>query len=329
MQYGTSHLPMTPTTSLIGGHWKEGATTPPRASRWSKRCLIITGGILLALAIGLGVGLGVGLTRSKSGSGTSPSSTPTTPSSNYTSNGTLWTPTAGTTWQIELSYELNDTSYDVSVYDIDLFGNDASIVKNLHKSNRKVICYFSAGSYENFRPDAGKFLKSDYGNELDGWDGEWWLNTSSTNVRNIMESRLDLAQSMGCDGVDPDNIDGYDNDTGFNLTEQGSIDYIGFLADKAHSRNLAIGLKNAGDIIAEVIDLMQWVVNEQCIEYDECDLFQPFIEANKPVFHIEYPSGAPDVSISVVDNVCNSSVITGFSTLLKDMDLDNWVEFCS
>jgi hypothetical protein len=44
---------------------------------------------------------------------------------------------------------------------------------------------------------------------LDGWPGEVWVNISSTNVRNIMSKRLELASHKGCDAVDPDNMDGY------------------------------------------------------------------------------------------------------------------------
>merc|ERR1712093_405314 len=138
--------------------------------------------------------------------------------------GTFWRPEAGTSWQIVLEYALNDTTPDVSVYDIDLFTNPKSTIDDLHSQGRKVICYFSAGSYEDFRPDADSFDKSDYGKPLDGWPGEWWLNVSSTNVRDIMTTRIELAKTKGCDGVDPDNVDGYDNDTGFDLTKEQAVD---------------------------------------------------------------------------------------------------------
>jgi hypothetical protein len=227
-----------------------------------------------------------------------------------------------------LEYALNDTSANASVYDIDLFENPASTIDALHALNRSVICYFSAGSYENFRPDASQFLPSDYGKPLDGWPGEWWLNTNSSNVRNIMSARLKLAASKGCDGVDPDNVDGYDNDTGFDLTTSDAIDYLTFLAITSHSLNLSIGLKNAVEIVNQTIDMLQWEVNEQCEQYQECSTLQPFILAGKPVFHIEYPNSAPDVSASTKAEFCSDPTADGFSTILKDMDLDDWLEAC-
>lgn len=243
-------------------------------------------------------------------------------------NGTWWSPAAGEKWQIVLQSALSDTSVDVPVYDIDLFDNNASVISTLQSMNRKVICYFSAGSYENFRPDSSEFLPSDYGNAMDGWPGEWWSNVTSPHLREIMVQRLNLAAEKGCDGVDPDNIDGYENDNGLGLTEDDAVDFVTFLADAAHSRNMSIGLKNGGAIVDRVINLMQWELNEQCIQYDECDTYRPFIDAGKPVFHIEYPNDAPKVTSSQQLSICNDSSADGFSTVIKKMILDDWVIEC-
>ncbi len=143
-----------------------------------------------------------------------------------------------------------------------------------------------------------------------------------------MTERLKLAASKGCDGVDPDNVDGYDNDTGLDLTTSDAIDYLTFLAVGAHSLNMSLGLKNAVEIVNQTIDMMQWAVNEQCEQYQECYTVQPFIRAGKPVFHIEYPKSAPDVSASTKAGFCNDHTADGFSTILKDMDLDNWLDAC-
>jgi len=309
-------------------------TTPHRSvlTRQAKRFWTAICLLLLIVTIGLAVGLGVGLTRRKNGevSDGTASTEPSPPLGNTTNatTGAFWKPTAGTPWQIVLEYALNDTSVDVPVYDIDLFTNDASTIANLHALNRSVICYFSAGSYENFRPDSSNFTTDDYAKPLQGWPGEWWLNTNSSNVRNIMSARIALAASKGCDGVDPDNVDGYDNDTGLDLTEDTAINYLTFLAIEAHSLNMSIGLKNAGDIVNATVDMLQWEVNEQCGQYDECTEFQPFIDAGKPVFRIEYPDSAPDISTSTLDSVCNNTSAAGFSTVIKKMDLDDWVEYC-
>jgi hypothetical protein len=285
--------------------------------------------IVIALGVGLGVGLGIGLgggNEGNEGSGTTPP-----PEGNYTT--AKWQPAVGTTWQIELLYPLNDTSVNAEVYDIDLFNNNQSTIAALQQAGRKVICYFSAGSYENWRPDKDKFKESDLGKDLADWPGEKWLNISSDNVRQIMLDRLNMARDKGCDGVDPDNVDGYDNDNGLDLTQEDSIRFVNFLANAAHARNMSVGLKNAGAIIPSVIKNMQWSVNEQCAQYNECDTYAVFTQNGKPVFHIEYPKGdktnnAFAVTAQQKNKACDFPEAGNFSTVIKNMNLDNWIETC-
>lgn len=251
-------------------------------------------------------------------------------SSQIAKRTTWWKPAAGTGWQIEIDHALtsSDMTVDKPVYVIDLFDNSASTISTLHGQNRHVICYFSAGSFESWRPDASSFTSADKGAQMDGWD-ETWINTNSNNVRSIMAARLDLAVTKGCDGVDPDNIDAYDNGGGgFNLGTTDAINYVTWLATQAHNRGLAIGLKNGGDIVSDVIDNVDWELNEQCQQYSECDSFTDFITANKPVFHIEYPSSAPNVPQSVINSICGYSPAAGFSTIMKQQDLSDWIIAC-
>ncbi|KAJ6104348.1 hypothetical protein N7523_010668 [Penicillium sp. IBT 18751x] len=252
-----------------------------------------------------------------------------------TLNTVIWQPKAGIKWQIQLENPVDDISMDADVFDIDVFDNAAEKISKIHAKGSKVICYFSAGTYENWRSDANKFSESDFGNELDDWPGERWLDLHSTNVRQIMKSRLEMAQKKGCDGVDPDNIDAYGNDNGLGLTEADSIDYLNFLSSEAHSRGMSVGLKNGGDIIASVIEKMQWSVNEQCAQYDECDVYAAFTDVNKPVFHIEYVGEMNTntklkarVTNEEKSTVCNAKSADKFSTVIKNMDLDAWVQYC-
>lgn len=308
--------------------------------RWLTKTKLIVGGVIIAvivLGIGLGVGLGVGLNQGGGDDNAASSTTPalSTPTINPTTNSTsIWQPAVGDTWNYVLSVTINSTDpQGIHVWDIDLFNNNATIIRGLQSQGAKVICYFSAGSWENWRPDAANFSSADLGNTLDGWPNEKWLNTSSQNVRNIMLKRLDMAVQKGCNGVDPDNVDGYDNKNGLGLTEEDAIDYMSFLAQAARSRNLAIGLKNAGAIIPNVIGFMQWSVNEQCEQYKECATYAPFIQQEKPVFHVEYPKGANtnnnnDVSASVKTSICDDPSAAGFSTIIKNINLDSWTETC-
>jgi hypothetical protein len=122
---------------------------------------------------------------------------------------------AGSAWEIVLNNKDNVigdinsvASESMSVIDIDLFDTPASTVSDL-KATMTVICYFSAGSKEDWRPDAGDFKEGDFGQGLEGWDGEYWVNVKSENVRAIMKKRIELAAKNGCSAVDPDNVDGF------------------------------------------------------------------------------------------------------------------------
>ncbi|KAL6233930.1 glycoside hydrolase superfamily [Aspergillus navahoensis] len=249
----------------------------------------------------------------------------------------IWQPEVGSSWQIILSSALSPNTLSkssapsASIYDIDLFENTEGTISSLHSQGIKVMCYFSAGTYEDWRADASSFDSSSLGAGLDDWPGENWVDLRSENVRGVMTSRLDKAVEKGCDGVDPDNVDAYNNDQGgLGLTEDDSVDFMNWLAAEAHARGLSIGLKNAGSIIPRVIANMQWSVNEQCAEFDECNVFQQFVDEGKPVFHIEYPENGA-VSTSSVDKVAVCAEFKGeegFSTVVKDIELDEWVQAC-
>jgi hypothetical protein len=108
---------------------------------------------------------------------------------------------------------------------------------------------------------------------------------------------------------------------------------MGYLANVTSSYNISIGLKNAGEVLTNLTSLVHFSVNEQCVEFKECDSFAPMVAAGKPVFHIEYPKGAPGgISGKTASNSCSRSGAgsgsDNFSSLLKGMDLDGWVEFC-
>ncbi len=130
----------------------------------------------------------------------------------------------------------------------------------------------------------------------------------------IMEARLDLAAAKGCDGVEPDNVNGYENDTGFPLTARDQRVYNRFLAEAAHRRGLAVGLKNDLDQIAELVPYFDWITSEECFRYQECHLLQPFLRAGKPVFVIEYELPA--------EEVCPQANRMGFYALIKNRELD-------
>ena len=237
-------------------------------------------------------------------------------------DGGWYRPGVATTWQWQLTGTVN-TNYDVDLYDIDLFETELAFNQSLQTAGRRVLCYFSAGSAENWRPDYGQFASGDLGNDLDGWAGERWVDVRSTNVRNIMLARLDQAQNKGCDGVEPDNVEGIGNNPGIDYTANDQLAYIRFLATAAHDRGLAIALKNDLPQVTALVDAVDLMVNEECHQFGtECDLLQPFINAGKPVLNAEYANSL-SAAQNLATTLCPQALSENFRTLILPLDLDD------
>jgi hypothetical protein len=198
------------------------------------------------------------------------------------------------------------------MYDIDLFDISAATVTSLHNRGRVVICYFST-QYEDWRPDASKFTSDILGSNLDDWPGERYVDIRSAKLRQIMAERLDLAASKGCDGVEPDNVDSYSNSNGLGLKAADQLDFNRFIANESHKRGLSVGLKNDLDQVSALVTSFDWALNEQCNEYGECSYLNPFVNAGKAVFGVEYTGTA--------SRICPTMVTAKFSWLMKDLNL--------
>lgn len=235
--------------------------------------------------------------------------------------GTWYKPDVNTTWQWQLMGNIN-TSHAVDLYNVDLFDVSTSTIKSLQNNNKKVICYFSAGSYENWRSDKDDFSSSLLGNTLDGWPGERWLNISDELLIPIMRARLDLAAAKGCDGVEADNMDNYTQDTGFALSADNQLAYNKFIANEARKRGLSVGLKNDLEQVIELEPYFDFAVNEQCHEYNECESLQVFINANKPVFNAEYNEKYTQNTNGARDSMCQDAMALKIQTLVLPLNLD-------
>jgi hypothetical protein len=233
----------------------------------------------------------------------------------------MWRPPLATAWQWQLEPrgEL-DQSVDVPIYDIDLFYHDASVVQSLHAKGRKVTCYVSVGSWEDWRPDAASFPDIVKGRR-NGWRGEVWLDIRRLDIlAPIMEARLDMCRAKGFDAVEPDNVDAHIHNSGFPITADDQLRYNRFIADAAHARGLSVGLKNDLPQVPDLLPHFDWALNEQCFEDDECELLLPFIRAGKAVFQVEYELDT--------DEFCSQANAMNFNSMKKNLGLDAYREPC-
>ncbi len=232
----------------------------------------------------------------------------------------IWRPAPGTTWQWQLTQPI-DLSVEAEMYDVDLFETPKEVIAELKRRGRVVICYFSAGSLEAWRPDAGQFPEDIIGAPLEGWPDERWLDIRQLGkLAPLMKARLDLAVAKGCDGVEPDNVDAYLQETGFPLTYEDQLRYNVWLALEAHKRGLSVGLKNDPEQAAVLEPFFDWALVEECFTFGQCEAFLPFVEQGKAVFGVEYELEP--------EEFCPQAKALGFSFMKKQPELDSWRQPC-
>jgi hypothetical protein len=148
-----------------------------------------------------------------------------------------------------------------------------------------------------------------------------WLDIRRIDLLGaVMSACLDLAVQKNCDGVEPDNVDGYVNYTGFPLKYTDQFAYNTWLADMAHDRGLSVGLKNDVGQVKDLLPYFDWALNEECYTYQECNLLSPFVAASKAVFGVEYSLDTADF--------CPQANKLGFDFIKKNLVLDAGRQAC-
>lgn len=242
-----------------------------------------------------------------------------------TPEASLFQPAPMATWDIQYTGTMRDLPVEVQF--LDMFDTSASRIGEIQAQGTKVVCYISAGSYEDWRPDIDRFQPEDLGKDM-SWPGETWLDIRRDNVRAIMSDRVALAASKGCDAIDFDNIDGYVNDTGLTLTKADQIDYAKYLSAITHEQGMAVGQKNVPQLVPDLEPYFEFALSESCMTYNECDYFSPFIDNNKAVFLIQYEDKYK-TDPAERESLCQESANRMISTLMLDWDLgDTYRDSC-
>ncbi|MEZ5668727.1 MAG: endo alpha-1,4 polygalactosaminidase [Alphaproteobacteria bacterium] len=217
---------------------------------------------------------------------------------------------------------------------LDAFDVDAAAVAALRKAGMHVWCYVSAGTVEDWRPDLDAYEAADaaagaageaplIGAAYDDWAGERWLNPRALDrLMPLVEARLALCAEKGFDMVEFDNVDAFDNETGFDATPEDSRAFAQALAEAARRAGLAPILKNAPDLAAELEPWFAGYLMEECVLWDFCDSGAAFSAAGKPVFNAEYPSAYEEEGLSIdLAVICADGAHGDVSMLIKPAGL--------
>eukprot|EP00903_Cladosiphon_okamuranus_P013409 g12494.t1 len=238
---------------------------------------------------------------------------PLVPPAPTTSGGKApWAPKVGDTWQYNLGFPV-DTHIPATVYFLDMDGPQINFDR-LKSSETRIACYINVGTMERGRADMESFPFEAVGSND-------YIDFTHSGVRDIMEARVQRAVELGCDAIEPDFMDTYYLETGFDLTVENQIAYNTWFAEMVHDYGMKVGLKNAVDLMDATSDLYDFAVTEDCFEYGTCDSYtEPFLNKGKPVFSVEYTK---DYS------VCAKANELGIDTILKNLDLASPLCSCS
>lgn len=225
-----------------------------------------------------------------------------------------WLPAPTTApWQWQLQGKI-DTGVEASVYDVDGFETSASVVRRLHRQGRRAVCYLDVGSWESYRPDAGQFPRSVIGRRYEGFPDEHWLDIRRFHLfAKPLRHRFDICARKGFDALEPDNLSGWENKTGFPIGAAAQLRFNRWVAREAHRRGMAVALKNDGRQVGELLRAFDFAIVEQCFQYDECGLYEPFVRTGKAVFEAEYELES--------GKYCETAAALDFSAIGKSYDL--------
>jgi hypothetical protein len=225
-----------------------------------------------------------------------------------------WQPAPTTApWQWQLQGKI-DTGIPATVYDVDGFDTSANEVRQLHRRGRRAVCYLDVGSWESYRPDAGQFPRSVIGRRYEDFPDERWLDIRRfRSFAPVLGQRFAMCARKGFDAVEPDNLAGWENRTGFPISRKDQLRFNRWIAHQAHARGMAVALKNDGGQAKELVGNFDFAIVEQCFQYHECGDYRTFVEHGKAVFEAEYELDP--------SRYCDAARTIEFSAIRKSYDL--------
>jgi hypothetical protein len=232
-------------------------------------------------------------------------------------------PLPSASWDWQLSVENINPPKDIKAFGADPDSVTKEQILALNEAGVYTICYVSVGTLENWRNDKNIFHSNMIGKTYGDWPDEKFLDISNNELVNIMALRFANCSALGFLAIEPDNMDVYTNDSGFNISKEQTLDYIIFLAKQAHDLNLEIGQKNVPELTSELVGVMDFIITEDCFADGWCDDVLPYIAANKPVFNAEYTDTNVDFNAA-----CTYAAEHKISMILKDRDLTVEREIC-
>ncbi|MEV0152146.1 endo alpha-1,4 polygalactosaminidase [Micromonospora sp. NPDC050686] len=222
-------------------------------------------------------------------------------------------------WQWQLRGPV-DPDVDADVFLLDPVTVTSTETAALRERGRRLVCQVPVGSYARQDPDATRYPAAVRGTPARR-TGSHWVDVRRWEVlRPVLADRFRLCRGKGFGAVAITDADGYAHRPGFPFGFDDQLVFNRRVAELARSLDLSPGLVNDVAQVAALAPDFDFAVNEECVRLRQCARLLPFVDAGKPVFHVEYAGATA--------TFCVTSVGYGFSSIRKNRTLDAWRQPC-
>ncbi len=176
---------------------------------------------------------------------------------------------------------------------IDPFQDDvANSIAEIKANGNQVGAYISIGTGEDWRNDFSEIQQHLVSKQWGQWQGEFFVNSTTTGIINIMKARIDQIALWGCDWVEFDNMDWiYDEELRstykFEVTEAEGIAYFQELCDYVHQKGMKCMAKNMVDNASDFDGVLYESYKDEKNWWDVSGA-QSFLDAGKLVIINHY-----------------------------------------
>ena len=203
----------------------------------------------------------------------------------------------------------------------------ASQIPTMKANNNEIGGYISIGTGEDWRDDYTDLQPYLVTTVWGQWAGEYFVNSTTTGIVDVMKARIDKMATWGCDWVEFDNMDWvYDDDLraeyGFQVTQEEGIAYYNALCDYVHEKGMKCMAKNTTENASNFDGVLYESYHNDKNWWDQSGA-QSFLDAGKLVIINHYNETACDAVYSEYKGIYNDDL----SFICEDANLQKYVHF--
>lgn len=197
----------------------------------------------------------------------------------------------------------------------------------IKSNNNEVGAYISIGTGETYRDDFAQMQPYLVTIPWGQWPDEYFVNSTTTGIIELMKLRIDSIADWGCDWVEFDNMDwAYDDDLraeyGFEVTESEGIVYYQELCDYVHSKGMKCMAKNLVENASNFDGVLYESYSDDKNWWEQSGA-QSFLDAGKLVIINHYNEANCGQVYTDYKSIYNENL----SFICEDANLQRYVHF--